>query len=137
MTKSKPAPLPAAATQRDWLLKQAVLYFKRSEDGRSPGSRALNRRKFCELVRQLLPVVGQDRVSAEFNPYSFNGNGQTARAIIAELAAEPAQVQVSDPLPAIGNALTLHLAAATRELVAALKLLQPSATETASPAKPF
>jgi hypothetical protein len=97
MSKPKSAPLPPAAESVDWLISQAVGFFRESiKPSRPPMGREMDRRRFCDLVRRLLTMTEASRLDASFNPFLFGmseGDTATARKIIAELAVETATLE--------------------------------------------
>jgi hypothetical protein len=135
--KTTTAPTPAAvnALQPEWLLRQAIDYFKSSRNtDRSPGSRALNLRKSIDLIKQLLPLIGERQLIASFkNQWGVSCNN--AEVIIAELARgseTPATKPdtTTPPEPAKPSAdlseINRLLAGGLTQLVEALKLLNPA-----------
>jgi len=113
-----------SAAQPDWLLRLACDHYKLSAaTSRSPGSRASNRRKFIELVKQLLPLIGKERMLARFIGYDIQCDTTEARAIIAELASEMELASERNEMlrPAEPTELTTRVAEGLEQLAAALR----------------
>jgi hypothetical protein len=90
--KTDSTKLPSSAESVDWLIFQAVGFYRDSiKPGGGPMMRDTRRRQFCDVVRRLLTMTEVARLDASFNPHLFGfgeGDTATARKIIAEVAAE-------------------------------------------------